>query len=210
MNMDVVRRSLRSRAPLTEEHLARLSALAQADHQAFTRVGGRAEYRDRRLLVVLAQGAAQHFVDMRHGVKDLDVWTFYAQLPGQRFPADRRETHADFGPSVFGRQCYDLGKARNSHELSRWERWNAYQGRRVDFLIRALPIEPGVVFEDIVAALQVWLDAGATSKAAKKPSAWWLARSAVVIVDPLRHRGQVVWPQRWPPLTHVRPRWNSK
>jgi hypothetical protein len=31
-----------------------------------------------------------------------DVWAFYAILCS-RFPADKRETHADFGPSAFGR-----------------------------------------------------------------------------------------------------------
>ena len=53
---------------------------------------GRPEYRDRRLAVVLAQGAALHYVDHCHGVKDLDVWTFYAAVPGERFPGDKRET----------------------------------------------------------------------------------------------------------------------
>lgn len=196
MSMDVGRRSVRSPAPLTGEHLARLFELAQADHEHFTRDDGRPEYRNRRLLVVLAQGAAQHFVDRRHGVKDLDVWTFYAELPGQRFPAAKRETHADFGPSVFGRQWYDLSKARSPHELARWDRWDAYQGRRVDFLTRTLPVRPGVKMRHIVAALQDWLDAGAASTATKKPSAWWLARNAVVVIDPPRHRGRILWPRR--------------
>jgi hypothetical protein len=30
------------------------------------------------------------------------MWTFYAALPGTRFPAHRRETHADFGLSDLG------------------------------------------------------------------------------------------------------------
>ena len=196
MSMDAGRQSLRSSARLTVEHLARLSELAQADHEHFTRDDGRPEYRDRRLVVVLAQGAAQHFVDHRHGVKDLDVWTYYAELSGQRFPADKRETHADFGPSVFGRQWYDMSKARNAREFARWERWDAYEGRRVDFMTRTLPVRPGVKVRHIVTALQDWLDAGAASTAATQPSAWWLARSAVVVIDPPRHRGRIVWPRR--------------
>src|SRR6266568_7099262 len=87
----------RSFALLTDDHLVRLATLAAADHLAFTRSEGRPEYRRRRLAAVLAQGAARHYIDGRTGVKDLDVWTFYAAVPGARFPADRRETHADFG-----------------------------------------------------------------------------------------------------------------
>ena len=80
------RRSKRSRAPLTDEHLRRLAAVAETDHEFFARPDGRPEYRTRRLAAVLAQGAALHFLDGRTGVKDLDVWTFYAAIPGTRFP----------------------------------------------------------------------------------------------------------------------------
>jgi hypothetical protein len=84
--------------------------------------------------------AALHYLDGRNGVKDLDVWTFYAALPGVRFPAGKRETHVDFGPSELGRQLYDLDAARNDLERARWGRWTVeYGGRRVDFLMRALP-----------------------------------------------------------------------
>src|SRR5688572_15541564 len=98
-------RTARSYVPFGLEHLERLSALAAEDRRRF--LVRYPEYRTRLLLVVLAQGAAQHLVDDRTGVKDLDVWTFFSTIPGQRFPADRRETHADFGPSAFGRQLYD-------------------------------------------------------------------------------------------------------
>ncbi|MHB1594831.1 MAG: hypothetical protein ACYCO9_10020 [Streptosporangiaceae bacterium] len=127
--------SPRTYEPLTGEHLARLAGL---DHAAFTRPGSRPEYRSRRLLVVLAQGAAQHFADCqagadshhRAGVKDLDIWTFYAAIPGTRFPAHRCETHADFGPSALGRQDYDLAAARNHREKALWRKWSKYEGRR--------------------------------------------------------------------------------
>jgi hypothetical protein len=135
-----LRRSPRSPARLTSEYLCRLAVLAEGDHEAFTRWDGRPEYRSRRLAVVLAQGAALHYLDGRSGVKDLDVWTFYAGLPATRFPADKRETHADFGPSARGRQSYELSEARNAYQLGQWRRWSGYSGRRVDFLMRALPV----------------------------------------------------------------------
>ena len=186
--------SARSYARLSADHLARLSVLAAADHGHFTRDGGRPEYGDRRLAVVLAQGAALHYVDHCHGVKDLDVWTFYAAVPGERFPGDKRETHADFGPSELGRQRYDPADARSPEEWVRWQRWQEYEGRRLDFLTRALPVDAGVESRHVVTAIQGWLEAGSCSSAAKKPSAWHLAQKAVVVIDPPRDLGLVIWP----------------
>lgn len=193
--------SPRTYEPLTGEHLHRLAGLADLDHAAFTRPGGRPEYRSRRLLVVLAQGAAQHFADCqagadsdhRAGVKDLDVWTFYAAIPGTRFPAHRRETHADFGPSALGRQVYDLAAARNGRERALWRTWSDYEGRRVDFLVRALPADPEAPVGLIVQAVQDWLRQGAAATGTKKPSAWHLAQKAMVILTPEPQRGQVIW-----------------
>lgn len=196
----------RSRASLTGEHLRRLVVLADADHARFTRPGGRPEYQPRRLGVVLAQGAALHYLndlsggyyaDCDRGVKDLDVWTFYSAIPGRRFPADRRETHADFGRSELGRQRYDLGAARNAYERARWQRFSAYSGRRVDFLIRALPVQVGAPAGTVVTALQEWLRRGAQSRAARKPSPWHLAGKAMVLLHPESGRGQVIWPAEW-------------
>jgi hypothetical protein len=126
------RREERSRARLTGEHLRRLAELAEEDHAFFTRPGGRPEYESRRLAVALAQGAALHYLDGRNGVKDLDVWTFYAAISGKRFPADRRLTNVDFGPSSLGREPYDM-HLRN--------RFSGYTGRKVDFCMRALPVQ---------------------------------------------------------------------
>lgn len=196
------RKSLRSWATLTSEHLCRLADLADADHAFFTRSGGRPEYRSRRVAVVLAQGAAVHYLHgladaplHGPGVKDLDVWTFYAAIPGSRFPGDQRETHADFGPSALGRQDYDLSAARDHRERARWQRWSAYSGRRVDFLMRALPVQVDAQTRSVVAALQQWLAHGAKSTATRKPSAWHLAQKAMVLLHPESDCGAVVWPQ---------------
>jgi hypothetical protein len=205
------RQSLRSRAPLTSEHLCRLAVLADADHEFFTRPGGRSEYRLRRLAVVLAQGAALHYLhglagdlhrdtaDLRRdrGVKDFDVWAFYAAIPGSRFPADRRDRHADFGPSVFGRQLYDLGAARSAYQRAQWQRWSAYSGRKVDFLLRALPVPAGAPISSVIKELQGWLAHGAQNTSTHKKSAWYLAQEAMVLLYPDSCRGDVVWPPGW-------------
>lgn len=103
----------RSYAPLTAEHLSRLAGIAQADHELFT--AGHPEYANRRVAVTLAQGAACHYLDGCTGVKDLDVWSFYVKLPRQKWLADSRNRHVDFGPSDLGRQHYDLtGRATSA------------------------------------------------------------------------------------------------
>jgi len=193
-------RNVRSYAVLTDEHLARLAELADKDHATFTAPRKRPEYADRRVAAVLAQGAAQHYVDCRqkrtdpNGVKDLDVWTFYAAIPGGRFPAYRRETHADFGPSKLGRQTYDMQRAGRPSEQARWTKWSRYSGRRVDFLMRPLPVDPQAPLDEAVEAITAWLRDGAASEAAEPPSSWYLAQKAVVLIDPAERRGEVVWP----------------
>ncbi|WP_158168561.1 hypothetical protein [Mycolicibacterium smegmatis] len=161
----------RSLAPLTDEHLCRLAAIAEADRERmFSRNPHLAVYRDRILLTALCQGAALHYIDGANGVKDLDVYTFYADDPNVGYPYRRRGV-ADFGNSELGRHPDDVG----------------YVGRRVDLLGRALRVAPSAV---PVAAVCSYLKRGATV------TARMLAAKAVVAVDPVPLIGQVVWPVR--------------
>lgn len=187
------RRSPRSYARLTDEHLCRLAAKAEEDHAFFTRPDGRPEYKSRRLVAVLAQGAALHYLDGRTGVKDLDVWTFYAAIPGSRFPGDKRVRRDDFGPSSLGRQSYDMHAVRGERQRASWQRWSEYTGRRIDFCIRALPIQADAPINSLIGVLQEWLERGAQSTADPKSSNWHLARKAVVLLYPDSYRGCVVW-----------------
>ena len=70
------------------EDLARLRRIATQDRELFfARNPDVAIYSDRLITVALCQGAALHFVDRKNGVKDLDVWTFYAEHPARRVNA---------------------------------------------------------------------------------------------------------------------------
>ncbi len=95
----------RSYAKILPKHLNHLASMARSDLEAFFYRNPELArlYRRRLLCVLLCQGAALHFVDGHNGVKDFDVWTFFAEHPQRRFPRRRRITNADFGPSVFGR-----------------------------------------------------------------------------------------------------------
>jgi hypothetical protein len=201
------RRSPRSRARLTDEHLRRLAALAEEDHAFFTRPDGRPEYKSRRLAAVLAQGAALHYLDGRTGVKDLDVWTFYAAIPGSRFPADKTVRSVDFGPSSLGRETYDIHAGLSEYQQALWRRWSTYAGRKVGLCKRALPVHADAPIDSVIIALQEWLARGAKSTAADPPSPWHLAKKAVVLIYPDSHRGYVVWePSRLRELRRLRAR----
>jgi hypothetical protein len=194
------RPSARSKVALTSAHLKRLGQIADADYDHFTRPEGRPEYAGRRVLVVLAQGAAQHYVDCLtsakrpNGIKDLDVWSFYAAIPGTKFPAHKRKRVEDFGASDLGRIRYDYKGADTQARLARWKRWEGYQGRVVDLMVRPLPVDPGGRYGEAVSALRDWLHAGTKQAPEQRQSNGWLALRPVVVILPSRCRGKVVWP----------------
>lgn len=187
------RRAVRSYAPLTREHLQRLARVAAADCERF--VETRPEYAGRYLGTVLAQGAALHWVECqegvpekrRHGVKDLDLWSYFAAIPDGaggfvRFPADKRHTTADSEFSDLGRQAYDWDLADNAYTRGRYRTWETYTGRRVDLLVRSSPVPLGT---PLAAAVAAWLATGTIS-------ARRLAERPIVGVAPLRWRGRVL------------------
>jgi hypothetical protein len=111
-----------------------------------------------------------HFVDGRNGVKDFDVWTFYAATDGPAFPP-RRIVSRDFGFPKFGRSP---------------DRPD-FIGRRVDLLGRSIDAELG---DDPIDAVRRYLSAGTTA------SARCLREKAVVMLEPEKYRGRIAWPIR--------------
>lgn len=162
--------SERSFAPLTPDDLDRIRRIAE---ERLERVfaGGTARvaaaYRDRLALLALAQGAAQHVVDGRHGVKDIDVWAFFRGGLDAPFPP-RARWRADFGPSVHGRHPDDVG----------------FAGRRIDVLGRSLRMSGD---DDPVEALKAWLRGPSASAQA-------LSRRPLVILSPERLFATIIPP----------------
>ena len=162
----------RSLAVFDVGDLQRLSEIARKDLQRFIANDreSRVDFSNKILCVALCQGAALHQVNRTNGVKDIDVYTFFAADEGKRFPPRRPVMNYDFGSSKFGRHPDDLG----------------YIGRRVDCLGRSIAYAVGT---SPIEALQNFL--------LKKPTgtARLLAQKAVVIIDPVEYRGDVVWPK---------------
>jgi hypothetical protein len=78
----------RSPARIEIADLLRLAALAaEAEADLFQRnPRGSGRYAGRLLGRALCQDAALHYVNDRNGVKDFDVWSFYAQYDDWPFP----------------------------------------------------------------------------------------------------------------------------
>ena len=147
----------RSLEQIDRDDLIRLAELAaRAEGALFARrPRGAGRYADRLVCRALCQGAARHYVDGRNGVKDFDVWSFYAERGDGPFPYRWRGT-ADYGPSKFGRFPDDPP---------------SFTGRRVDLLGRSLDVPLGA---DPVTVLRGYLSAARTA------SARALAEKAVV------------------------------
>ena len=161
----------RSLARIEIADLLRLAALAaDAEAELFRRnPDGSGRYAGRLLGRALCQGAALHYVNGENGVKDFDVWSFYARYDDWPFPARWRGTR-DFGPSKFGRYPSDPPR---------------YAGRRVDLLGRSFRVEAGA---DPAEVIQRYLAARRTRSAKE------LAAKAVVLIYPESRVGEIVWP----------------
>ncbi len=152
-----------------------LVSIAEADQKSFfQRNPHLAVYGHRRLLIALCQGGALHDLDCKkdakkkNGVKDLDVYSFYADDPEIPWPY-RRHGVADFGESEFG---YHPNKRQQ------------FVGRHVDLMGRALPVAPGA---NPGLAVRDWL---ATSN---NQTPRLLRKKAVVGLHPAKYFGKIIW-----------------
>jgi hypothetical protein len=160
----------RSSAHIGLDDLARLSEIAHADLRDYISrdPASRETFEKKIICVTLCQGAARHFVDKTNGVKDFDIFTFFAADGSRKFP-ERRRGVRDFGPSHFGRHPDDQG----------------FIGRRVDVMGRSIARDPS---ESPIQAVCNYLRQKPTE------TAWNLAQKAVVVIDPPDLRGTILWP----------------
>ena len=159
----------RSYEPLHTDDLRRLADLAMLDLDAFFQrnIETARLYKDRLLGLALCQGAAEHFVRPGHGVKDLDVWVFFARNSVRPFPYRRRGC-VDFGPSPLGRHPADKG----------------YKGRRVDVIGRDISVEEEQSPSDAIRRYISQM---------RSKSARCLRMRPVVMLYPSPDLGRIVW-----------------
>lgn len=123
-------------------------------------------YLDKLLVLALCQGAAEHFVRGRKGIKDFDVWAFFSPA-AEPFPWRWRGC-ADLGPSKFGADPYD----------------QRFTGRRIDVMGRGIPELNG---RDPVASVYEYISRYHTQ------TAWYLRQQPVVMLRPVEHLGRILW-----------------
>jgi hypothetical protein len=181
-------RSVRSFTTLTAEHLRRLDDIAEAHHRVLA--ARHPEWTGELLATCLVQGGARHFVHGDRGVKDLDVYLFYALPDGRsaaHFPLNRGTRHADFGVSDLGRQLLREEERADPALRRKVARWESFEGRRVDLLARAIPPHPG----GARTAVREWLTRGSRKRPSAGGSDWHLSRTPVVCLRP--DLGAVWW-----------------
>ena len=156
--------------PITSADLERLAQLVEVEIADFLRLEKQAPFRDRLLAVTLCQGAALHALDGRNGVKDFDVYVFFAELPGMNGPHTRQARKRDYGPSKFGRYSGDDAR---------------FSGRRIDVFWRTIRT---VQNADPAMASAAYLQTGKP-----RSTPWHLAQKAVILMRPKSRLGEVVW-----------------
>lgn len=88
--------------PITSADLERLAQLVEIEIADFLRLQKRATLRGRLLAVALCQGAVLHALDGCNGVKNFDVYVFFAKLSGLKGPYTRQARKRDYRHSKFG------------------------------------------------------------------------------------------------------------
>ena len=175
----------RSYEPLTDDDLRRLEAIAVARHDEMAR--DRPDWCSTLIAACLVQGGARHRVNGDRGIKDLDVYLFYALGPGAsagKFPFNRGTIQRDFGSSHHGQELYTDEDRLDPGLARRIPKWEQFVGRRVDLLARAIPPHS----EGARAAVVDWLRTGQDKRGS---TPWHLAQTPVVALRP--GLGDVWW-----------------
>lgn len=158
----------RSSKEIARQDLERLAQIAEVDLAGyFERNPNRHPLKRKVIAVALCQGAALHYVDATNGVKDFDVYTFFA-----------RDRVATYPPRV--RRIADFGSPRFGTSADRPD----FTGRQVDLMGRSLDVDPGCAPRE---ALRAYLSEG------RSATARFLAQKAIVLLRPHRSLGVVVW-----------------
>lgn len=168
----------RSYEKLRETDIERLLAIEREWRSSLERrIEHWRHYAPRLLCVTITQGGALHLIDGRNGIKDFDLYRFFAKSPIRPDPDPaiyRGRTTEDYGDSSrFGRNLDPCAKPKVKRMI----------GRNVDIFSVALPVKPD---SDPVPAIRELLASPRTD------TERYLAAKAVVILDPKPYL--VAWP----------------
>ena len=145
---------------LTIDDFRVLKELAIKEHEAFFRRNKhlREAYGNNLVAICLCQGAASHYLNPTVGVKDIDIWLFYKDCPGVNFPARSRKRDD-----------------------------NAYMGKPIDWLRRAIPAEMVEASDNEAGlAMRAYIEKRNINK-------WQLLKKAIIGLYPEQILGEIIW-----------------
>lgn len=167
---------VRSSKPITKLDLRRLrdSAIKELD-SFFNRRYDLYKFRSKVIAIALCQGAANHYVKRKTGVKDFDIFFFFSEY--DRRLINRRHIKMDSKLHKFGIHPEDVACG--------------FQGRRIHFLRRAIDTDlVRAVLGDPRKVVVGYLERGRTKTAQQ------LTGKAVVGLWPDNLFAKVLWPRR--------------
>jgi hypothetical protein len=121
-------------------------------------------YRGKLIAMCLCQGAAQHFVDGKTGIKDFDVWFFFTEDENIRIPniknmrysackllKDVGEKRVDFLKKSIKRDVIDMSKSEKPRDILRSYLQNANTSTSKELAKKAIVgLYPDEVFGKVI------------------------------------------------------------
>jgi hypothetical protein len=164
----------RSYERITKDDLNTLKDLALIEREHFfdRNPKYRGSYWNALIAIALCQGAALHFLDDKNGIKDFDIWYFYASAANVKYPP-RAIKLVDSRMQKFGVNPNDVRKG--------------YVGRRIHLLGRDINCQHERVQHDPSECIVQYLMERKTETARR------LSEKAVIGLWPASIFGKIIW-----------------
>lgn len=134
----------------------------------------REPYQNALIAITLCQGAALHFLDDKNGIKDFDIWYFYARVTNMKYPP-RAMKLVDSRMQKFGVNPNDANRG--------------YVGRRIHLLGRDIDCQHRRGQHDPRECIIRYLVTRKTETARR------LSEKGVIGLYPATIFGKVIWPK---------------
>lgn len=156
----------RTHIKITKEDLTKFLHLCREDFNNFCERNP--IYKQMKLIAIcLAQGGANHYINEKSGIRDLDFYLFFDDNCPVKYPVRLRHV-VDLGYGKFG----------TTVQLAEKE----FVGKACDIMGRSIPYDG-----DYVKSIQDWLSKG------KSKTPYYLSLKSMVILHPFKDLGKVIW-----------------
>jgi len=124
----------RTYSRFTEDDLKEMQRYAKKELKRFLEIsnGKYSVYEGKLIAICLCQGAAQHFVDKKTGIKDIDIWVFFEEDESVKIPHRRNmrksecirfknlgEKRVDWMKKMINKDIVKKARGRNPEDIFR-------------------------------------------------------------------------------------------